>query len=1308
MTNHTPTFTSSSASASFSENANTTDSTTPHLLSGTLNFKDSDHSDTHTTSAALRTAVWSGGPAIPATVLADLASDMSSSILTDSNGSGSLKWSFSAPDDDFDFLAKDQTLVLTYDITVTDNHGASAKQTVKVTITGTDDKPVINMEALATVTEQDNTTLSFAPDTTHVALQFVDPDLSNVGYTASVIAASADGTTSGLLPGFLGTAELMSFFHVDNVVKAAGSSNGTINTTFSAPDLAFDYLAAGETVDITYKVQLDDHAGGISTQDVVVTVIGSNDKPVFLSGPESAHLTEDQNVSPAGNLTAHGDLFFTDVDLSDTHTVSTSVLATRSGGGSIPLSDADLLAALTTPLEDSTGHLLGEVDWNFALANSAVNFLQGGETLTLTYDITVTDPAGDSDTQVVTVTVLGTNHPVMITSGPESASLSEQADTTGSPALDTTSPVPTGTISFTDQDTSYTHTVAVAVASADWSGGPSIPAATQADLTTALATTLNDSTGSGSGGVDWTFSIPDNALDFLAAGETLAVTYTLTVSDASTSAAQTVTVTAVGENDAVAMTSGPESASLSEQPNMTGSSVLDTTSPVPTGTLSFADVDLSDTHQVSVLLDSAVWSGGPEIPGQTQSDLQFALATALNDSTGTGSGGIDWTFSIQDQDLDFLHAGDTLTVTYDVAVADALTSSTQTVTVTINGAADTLVVHPLTADMNDAPFTDAGNIVAAGNVITDAFDSPGDGVGPLSVTEVNGSGANVGSVIAGAFGSLIIFSSGFYQYEANANLDALQVGDTSTDSFTFTVTNGTDSQSTTLTFNVNGADDSPVITAADTVGSMTEDAGPTVLVNGGFETGDLTGWTTTSASISAQVLALGGEFGNYAAKLAPNAGQTLAQDVTTTPGQHYTLSFYVTGDPESTNNSMAVSWDGATILSLNDVQSAAFTKYTFDVVGDATLSTTPLHFTYSDDGTAMFVDQVSVDPVTGPPTESADGTISFSDAEAGDTHVASFTPQGGDYVGTFSLDPVTEVPGSGSVGWHFTVDNSDIQFLSQGQSLNQTYGVLVTDSHGASTQQNVTVTINGTNDAPTANADTIVTDVDTNNAVSIPGWTLVRNDSDPDTADTLSITNVDGGSGGIPLQLGDTAGFIDDGTLGGSFTYQATDGIAVSAAATATVVNNSASTTTLTGTGGDDILIGSNGSEALDGGAGNDILIGNSGSHVLTGGAGNDVFAFEQTTDGPNTITDFNNTTEMDLIAVSAAGFGSGLTPGMDVSPLFETTGDDQFQGFGAIFHFDTANETLYFSSDGTTASAIALVQFQPGVVLHANDLLIV
>ena len=57
---------------------------------------------------------------------------------------------------------------------------------------------------------------------------------------------------------------------------------------------------------------------------------------------------------------------------------------------------------------------------------------------------------------------------------------------------------------------------------------------------------------------------------------------------------------------------------------------------------------------------------------------------------------------------------------------------------------------------------------------------------------------------------------------------------------------------------------------------------------------------------------------------------------------------------------------------------------------------------------------------------------------------------------------------------------------------------------------------------------------------------------------------------------------------------------------------------------------------------------------------------------------------------------------------MFETSGDDQFSGSGAVFHFDTANETLYFSADGTTASAITLAQVQAGVTINPHDLLIV
>jgi VCBS repeat-containing protein len=1292
MTNHNPTFTSSAATGSFSENANTTDSSALHTLTGLLRFSDSDHTDTHTTSASLRSAAWSSGHTVPTDELTDFTGALSSSIVSDSNGSGQIRWSFAAPDSDFDFLANSERLVLTYNVVVRDNHGGSATQTVTVTVTGSEDRPVISIATPVSVTEQAGHTLSLSPDTAHVALTFSDPDLDN-HHTATVIGATAVGNTSGLLPGGLRTAELMAFYHVDNVVEPTASSDGTINTTFSAPDLAFDYLAAGETVTIDYTVQLDDHAGGVTTQDVAVTVTGTNDAPTYLSGPESAHFTEGQ----AATLHGHGDLFFADVDLSDTHVASTSVVsATRSSGQPVPLTNAQLAAALATTLEDSTGHALGEVDWDFTIANSQINFLGNGETLTVVYDVNVTDPSGATATQTVTVTILGTNSAPVFTSGPDSASLTEQADTTGSVSLDTT---PTGTLTFTDTDTGDTHTVSSSLASAVWSGGSTVPSATVSAAQTALATTLNDSAGTGSGSVDWTFGIADNQLDFLADGETLTLTYNVRVSDASDSATQTVTVMVAGTNDAPVITSGPESGSVAEQANTTGSSAADTT----TGTLAFGDVDLTNSHTVQVALDSAVWSTNSGIPAQTQADLSSALTTMLHDSAGSGSGSIDWTFSLPDSDLDFLSSGETLTATYDVTVSDGTATSTQTVTIVMNGADDPFTVTAVAADVADTPFTDAGLVVSAGNVLT---DRPGD-LGDATVTEVNGDPSNVGQSIAGAHGTLVIDSGGSYSYTANSALDAMQSGDTAADVFTFTAMDSHgQSASSTLTFNITGTDDNPVITAADASATMTEDAGPTVLVNGGFETGNFTGWTA-GAHASVEQDEIGGELGHYSARLSGSSLENLSQTVSTSPGQHYTVSFVLLPDAEASSDFFSATWNGTTLFAQSDLFSGGFTRYSFDVVGDPTGLASELQFSYGSDGAGFLLDGVSVTPDTGPPTESSDGTIQFADAETGDTHTVSFTSQPGS-VGTFSLDPVTESGGTGSVDWHFSVNNSDIQFLSEGQSLTQVYQVTVADNHGGTTEQDVTITIVGADDAPTGANQTIIADAGPNGNLFIPDWAMVANATDPDISDTHSVGAVSNPSGGGASLFGPSVWFSDDATLGGSFDYQVSDGGgALSAPATATVVNNPTSATALSGTSGDDIIIGVHGGETLNGGGGNDVLLGNGGA-TLTGGNGDDIFGFRQPSDGPVSITDFNDTTQHDLIAISANGFGSGLTPGMDVSPVFETSGDDQFQSSASLFHFDTANSTLYFSSDGSTGSAVALTQVESGVTLGPADIRIV
>jgi hypothetical protein len=62
----------------------------------------------------------------------------------------------------------------------------------------------------------------------------------------------------------------------------------------------------------------------------------------------------------------------------------------------------------------------------------------------------------------------------------------------------------------------------------------------------------------------------------------------------------------------------------------------------------------------------------------------------------------------------------------------------------------------------------------------------------------------------------------------------------------------------------------------------------------------------------------------------------------------------------------------------------------------------------------------------------------------------------------------------------------------------------------------------------------------------------------------------------------------------------------------------------------------------------------------------------------------------------------------MDTSAIFETSSDNMFASTDSRFHFDSSNQTLYFSADGTSASETALAQLQNGATLHPSDLLIV
>ncbi len=140
-------------------------------LNGTLVFTDVNFFDTHTVSQGVHSITWSGGSTLPSGLDGVLAGALTPSISPSSDdsankvsGSGLIHFTFSATDNNFDFLANGETLTVVYDVTVTDDDGAISTQPVTFVITGTNDQPVItSTDDTGAVTEDDTTPICRPP-----------------------------------------------------------------------------------------------------------------------------------------------------------------------------------------------------------------------------------------------------------------------------------------------------------------------------------------------------------------------------------------------------------------------------------------------------------------------------------------------------------------------------------------------------------------------------------------------------------------------------------------------------------------------------------------------------------------------------------------------------------------------------------------------------------------------------------------------------------------------------------------------------------------------------------------------------------------------------------------------------------------------------------------------------------------------------------------------------------------------------------------------------------------------------------------
>jgi len=221
--------------------------------------------------------------------------------------------------------------------------------------------------------------------------------------------------------------------------------------------------------------------------------------------------------------------------------------------------------------------------------------------------------------------------------------------------------------------------------------------------------------------------------------------------------------------------------------------------------------------------------------------------------------------------------------------------------------------------------------------------------------------------------------------------------------------------------------------------------------------------------------------------------------------------------------------------------------------------------------------------------------------------------------------------------WMFKSVAKTFDYLEAGQFLTLTYRVRATDDSAvpASVDHTVTITIKGSNVAPVANDDIVLTNIPQGDKILIPAAALLANDTDFDN-DPLRINVANAVATEDTVAPAGAVRYTDNIPLGGSFKYKAFDGTAWSGFAS--VIVGTQVGATVTGTVANEILIGSAGHDTLNGNGGNDIFIGGLGQDTVIGGFGNDTYVVNPG-DGQDTISE-------------SAGNSDRLLYGATINPL--------------------------------------------------------
>lgn len=306
---------------------------------------------------------------------------------------------------------------------------------------------------------------------------------------------TADVTDNDSVPDLVRAVELVT-------APAKGTLTLSADGNFSYdPGMAFDTLAVGQSATASFTYRVSDADRDSDTATNTITITGTNDAPIANADSGST----DENQTLKVDVLAND----TDVDQGDKHTVTLASVAT--GLGTVAIVD-------------------NQVQWT---PGKDYDYLAVNETAQVTLKYTQSDGNGGSDSDLLTITVVGSN---------DKPVASDDSASTGENAVATVDVL----ANDTDLDKSDTHVVTLATLATGQvaTGGLDSKVTAEPGGQGSVAIVANK--------VQWT---PGSDFDYLGQGDSAGVTINYTLSDNHAATDDGVlNLKVVGSNDAPTVT----------------------------------------------------------------------------------------------------------------------------------------------------------------------------------------------------------------------------------------------------------------------------------------------------------------------------------------------------------------------------------------------------------------------------------------------------------------------------------------------------------------------------------------------------------------------------------------------------------------------------------------------------------------------------------------------------------------------------------------------------------------------------------